>query len=494
MTKYYVAGDGALWTQPNGPNTKPEFLGCHTLGDVSKPRGSLNLMYCRDPSKPRSYEVIGSYRSAPGPITTSVETQMSEVADYLERMDCPFPLYALKISCGRMDVFDNFERAVVLLDAEVVTEGYTNLVSRVPDDENPSLENFDIEAQDLFHGFDLKATRQSTTETEALNDVHFCGGEICEGDCGPAQSLCKLGYAVGDAAAGSPSNEADVIETLDGSTWADTGDNPFGAAEDIAVDTCFSIGTVTRIIVGRGTTDLGNPAEIAYSDDGGDTWANVNVGGVNGQYFTGPDSIFALDMYHIWAVTSGGYVYFSEDAGATWTAQESGVITAAALNCIHFADKDNGFAGGDGDVLISSTDGGDNWAAVTATASGDDILTIHCLSEYRAWCGTDGGEIYFTHDSGTTWTQRSFSANEGSGRVTSVKFTNPYVGALTYNYLHLAVTYGQFYYTINGGYSWRQVTVPSNIGLNSLFICEPYLMYAVGEVQDGTAMILKIHD
>ena len=175
MSKFYVAGEGSLWVQPNGPNTKPEFLGCHTLGAVTVPRGSLNLMYCRDPSMPKSYEVIGSYKSAPGAITTSIETQLSEVADYLERIVCPFPLFILKMECGRIDVFNNYARALVLLETDISSEGYDNMVSRQPEDENPTLQTFDLEAQSRFHAFDLHAVRQSTTETEALNDVHFCG-------------------------------------------------------------------------------------------------------------------------------------------------------------------------------------------------------------------------------------------------------------------------------------------------------------------------------
>lgn len=494
MTKYYIAGEGALWAQPDGPNTKPQFLGCHTLGDITVPRGALNLMYCKDPSKPKAYQVVGSYRSAPGAITTSITTLLSEVADYLERWDCSGPIFAHKVSCGRMDVFDVYDRSFVFKDAEVTSRGLSGMASRTPDDETETLQSFDIEAQDSFDAFDLKAVRQSTTSLQPLNDVHFCGDERCEGDCGEAQRKCELGYAVGDGIAGSPAGIADVLETLDGATWAVTDDEPFAVGEDIAVVTCFAIGSgIKRVLVGRGTTDALNPAEIAYSDDGGDTWTNVDVGTTDGQFFTGPDAIFALDMYHIWAVTSGGYIYFSEDGGATWVAQEEGVITAGDWNGVHFADEDFGFVIGDTDVIASSTDGGTNWAAVTATGPGDNLLSIRCLSEFRAWVGTDGGELYYTHDAGTTWNARAFS-DSGAGTVPSIDFINPYVGAFVYNYLHLAVTYGRVYYTINGGYSWRQVTVPTNMGLNSIFVCEPYLMYAVGEIQGTTPVILKIHD
>ena len=256
--------------------------------------------------------------------------------------------------------------------------------------------------------------------------------------------------------------------------------------------TCFPIGAgVSRTIVGRGTTDGANPAEIAYSDDDGATWTPVDVGVVDGQFFTGPDSIFALDMYNIWAVTTGGYIYYSDDSGVTWTAQESGVITGAGnFNCVHFADRDYGFAGGDGDVIASTTDGGVNWGAVAATTLGGDIDTIRCLNQYRAWVGTDDGQIFYTTDAGAVWFERAFTGS-GAGAVPSLDFYNMYVGALIHN---SAGGVGSIHFTIDGGYSWRTVTVPTNSGLNSIFICEPYLMYAVGERQGHNAMILKIID
>ena len=32
--KPFIAGNGVLYVQVNGPTTKPEYLGCHDLGDV----------------------------------------------------------------------------------------------------------------------------------------------------------------------------------------------------------------------------------------------------------------------------------------------------------------------------------------------------------------------------------------------------------------------------------------------------------------------------
>ena len=48
----FTAGQGAVWVQPSGPNTKPMYLGCHEVGEVSEGQGDVTLLYC--PSAARS--------------------------------------------------------------------------------------------------------------------------------------------------------------------------------------------------------------------------------------------------------------------------------------------------------------------------------------------------------------------------------------------------------------------------------------------------------
>jgi len=54
MAYHFLAGNGSLWIQPDGPNTQPQFLGCHKLGDVEQAQGDVTLLYCKDPAPPTS--------------------------------------------------------------------------------------------------------------------------------------------------------------------------------------------------------------------------------------------------------------------------------------------------------------------------------------------------------------------------------------------------------------------------------------------------------
>jgi photosystem II stability/assembly factor-like uncharacterized protein len=486
MGDQLLAGEGAIWVQPDGPNTTPYYLGCHTLGDIDEPRGDLNLLYCPDPSQPNLWKVNRSYKSEPGPITTSIEAALQATADYLERVKCPFPMYVHKVTCGRMDVFDSFDRTFILGDVDITSIGLSNLTSRQPGDQEGSLQTFEIAAQSIVRGFKPTLNRVSTAVTESANKIVSAGQGICAGDCGPAEDLCDTLYAICDAA-GAATAEV-MVSTDRGATWAATSADPFTTDEDIQGLTVVQIDRDThRVIVGRGSTDAGNACEIAYSDDGGATWTAVDVGSTNGEYVPNGHSIFALDRYHIWVGTDGGYIFFSDDGGATWTAQESAVIHSAAYNAIYFVDESNGWAVGAADVIARTTDGGSTWSQVTATGGANAIQCVLPFNQYRAWVGDAGGDLYYTADGGTTWTQREFSG-DGVGAVNDIQAYDEHLLFMVHDN---ATPVGRILMTINGGYSWLALTTPDNDGINSIHICEPYEAYFVGEAESSTTFVGK---
>ena len=68
----------------------------------------------------------------------------------------------------------------------------------------------------------------------------------------------------------------------------------------------------------RGTVESDYGARASISDDWGATWSEVNVGGVaNGSYINGA---FKYGVGLIWIVGNGGYIWYSEDRGDSWTA------------------------------------------------------------------------------------------------------------------------------------------------------------------------------
>jgi photosystem II stability/assembly factor-like uncharacterized protein len=479
-----------LWVQPDGPNGDKYFLGCHDVDDITEPGGASNLIRCfrADGS---GWDIIGTTKDPPDPVDITITAPLYETADWLETVRCPATLYLTGSLCGRTDLFAAYKRAFALNLAEATDKGLMGLAKR--EESVESMQSFTYSARPPVHRlFEMSIARLTTTETEALNDIVFCNAAKCADSCGAAEDICEDGYAVGDAAAGSPTNTADVIATTDkGATWAATAADPFAGGEDIISVQCFDIDSeTTRILVAR-EADGAAAMEVAYSDDAGATWTLVTVGATVGQGANYGGALLALDMNHIWLVTDGGYVYFSDDGGESWETQDPGNATTDDLNAIAALSSDILMAVGDSDAVIFTEDGGDTWVAVTATGGGNNLLTVEANPYGIWWIGDDSAELYYSYDDGTTWTQRTGWLGSGTGTITDIQFYNELCGFMTHND---GSSVGRILRTIDGGNEWFRINLPTGVtngGLNALHVCNCNLVYAVGEASGGTAVIYK---
>jgi photosystem II stability/assembly factor-like uncharacterized protein len=408
----------------------------------------------------------------------------------MERVVCPANIFVHKVSCGRRDLFTNYDRSFIFRSASITSRGLSNLAVREPDSEGRSEMSFDLSMEEVIRIFDLASAQQSIGATGDLTGVHFCKDQKCDDSCGPATGLCQYGVVVGKVLTGSAAGFAQIYITLDGGgTWTPAATNPFGAGEDIGAVTCFLTARNTvRILVARGSAGAG-PAEVAYSDDDGATWTVVAVGATNAQYVNQAEGLFALDLYNIWMVTNGGYIYHSEDSGESWTAQESGVLTAATLNAVVFADELNGYAAGNTNVIMSSLDGGVSWTLLTGPAGkgADHVLALEVIDANKAWLGYSDGELWYTIDGGTTWHQRTTALFSG-GTIDYLHFESALIGWMLHN---TAGPVGTVYRSIDGGFTWEATTMPTNAGLYAIHACDPNLAFVVGDVVGGTGFVGK---
>lgn len=491
---FILAGEGAIFIQPNGPNTKPEYLGCHQLDDLEEPLGDLTVLWRKDPTGPNRWKAVGSYQGEPGVIGTSIVFDTKKSIDYLEKQVCPFPLYVLHMGCGRSNTFNNWDRAFVLEETTITSRTRSGLAVKNAEDQTHGETTAEVSALKMLLTSAYALTRSGTSETEALNDIAVDPDDVCAGDCGDREELGKNMFGAGDTLAGSALNKADMSYTLDhGINWLFNGSKPLGSAEIIASIVVVQVDvSTTRIIVARGTADAGNPMEVAYSDNNGLTWSNANVGSVNNQYAIGSKALYAYDYYNIWCVTTGGYIYKSTDGGVTWVAKTSGTLTAQNLTGINFCgDGKYGVAVGANNTILKSVDKGESWAVVTGPTgqAAVQINTVSILTPNRIWLGYNDGKIYYSHDGGTTWNRREGWAQNGvTGSIPSMDWFDVYFGAFIFN---TAAPVGSIYITINGGYDWKKYDY-TNSGLNSIIVLSPLEIWAVGEPNGGTAVILKV--
>jgi len=474
----FLAGQASVWVQPGGPNTKPEFLGCHGIGDVEEPQGDVTLLYCPNPASAGKFMVKNSFQGAPGSPTFSIDTDIRKTADYLETVKCPVPIFVHKVTCGRRDDFTNFERTFIFRQSRITTRTLSNLAARTPDDEDESLQSFDFSAEEILRAFNLQANRVTISETEHINNIAVGGEDRCESDCGDTQDFGDIVVAVCDAP--DYMTAANVLLTQNAGAPVATAADPFGIGEDIRGVVIFKVGkTTTRILVARGTTDGGNPAEVAYSDDYGVSWTNVNVGATNGEYVSNGHALFALDARNIWLGTNLGNVYFSEDGGIVWTKQ-----TTAALSdnvaAISFIDDTYGFLLVDDGEVYKTIDGGTTWSSVTAIGTFGTGTDIEAIGRYFVYASATDG-LYYSHDAGTTWALRA------SYNIGAIDYRNELEG--------LAVggaPAGLIYQTFDGGYSWGATPTISNQGMLDVQWVNSQLAWICGRTQNGTGFLAKM--
>lgn len=477
--------NGSLWIQPGGPNTVVYYLGCHDLGDITVPKGSKELQQCFLPDG-SGWEVISETEKPPEVITLSIEVPMGKTADWLESVPCPSTLFVMQRDCGLANVWGNYARGLTLQLSSITSEKYAGLVKR--QDDVPSLMTFELQARPpLGKVWKPKSSRVTTTETRELTDIAKCGGSSCASSCGPATTVCQTLYKSSKAGGGA----ASVWKSDDnGATWTELAGHPFAATEDISAIECIQTGNGFRLIATRGTTDAGNPAEAAYSDDDGATWTNVVLGTVNGTFVPDHLSLFALDFEHVWITLTDGYIFFSDDAGTTFIAQAESITED--LTCIHFMDELNGLVGGVNNSLVVTSDGGDSWTVIAGPASqaADNITAVQLLSPYHYWITYSDGKFYYTDDGGDTWYERTIIGATPND-IHDLMFFDQLCGWMTFSNTSYLTDYSTVARTIDGGKTWELLDTVSNEGLWALLVCSCNYAYAVGGVMNGTPVIAK---
>lgn len=510
---YFDADAGIIWVQPDGPNTEPQPLLCHNLDSIDEPLGDTATRLCRTAAG--GFKAVHRSQGFPGEGTFTIEAWLPKTRGWLQRQvarRCPIPVYVHMVSCGRKDLFLNYDYGELGKNAMITSRGKASLVRASADAgegaADMSMMTFDMSVEPLSPEYwKLVESRRTIAEDEDLRDIAFCNPGQCLGPCGALEDICTDGAIVTDATAGSPSNTADVWFTVDGgATWTLGGADPFAGGEDIASVVCFQIDrNTTRHLVARGTLDGTAVMEIAYSDDAGTTWTNVNVGTTTSEFAMHSGALFALNSRNIWLVTDQGNVYYSSDAGLTWTDQGAPIPGAGVeeLYYVHFIDENYGWTVGDNNHAMYTTDGGEHWTIVTGPGGAFDLTCVATIDAFRVWVGRGGGtgSLWFSNNSGTNWTQRALP-NEG-GTITyigDVDFVDEFCGAVC-GIIEIAATdYPIIWRTFNGGFSWEPYYDANNAldgavnhqGNNAVWVCDYNHMYAVGEVSDATGVVAEL--
>ncbi len=176
------------------------------------------------------------------------------------------------------------------------------------------------------------------------------------------------------------------LSPLDGTNWAAV--TPTGIPEDTAIWSITMIDT---------TLFAGTTGNIYKSSDNGNTWTEVSSGiPVNARITS-----LVASGNTIFAGSASDGVFITTNGGTSWTAINSGLVDThisqlAAMGTKLVAVTLNG--------VFASDNNGLSWEADSSS-----LKNINCfvVVNNQLFAGTDDSGVYFSIDSGATWTSAS---------------------------------------------------------------------------------------
>jgi hypothetical protein len=503
-TSIFSNKDTRTWVQEDGVGEAFVLYGCHALTNWSRDYGETTYIKCKSPDEYGKKDIKETIQGDPDEPTFTVEAFTSQELDFLLGLDCPIDWQVHFGSCSSPSDFTGFVKIRQFYQSTKTSESESD-VDYIGDEEDGEIRiSVEFSSEDIVEIVQVSVTQSNNgvTEAQGFNDIAFLRTARCEGDCGAEIRACYWGVAVADSNYGVAT--ANVWYTQDrGGTWTVCAVDPFSAT-DANLSSCVILPgtTAPRIIVFRGNVSGIYGARASISDDWGATWTEVDMGGVvDGSNVNGA---YAYSSGLIFAVGNAGYMWYSEDRGASWT-EVTGTTTGVSVELwdVHTPDGVNIFICGSDDTIITSSEGPDGaWSDITGPADGtENLYTIQSPTQYRLIVGgeVDAGTecLWISADGGTTWTASAFTGST-AGVVRRVRLSDK---AKRNHYVMIHGTNNgatrrwgpgtSFYFhrTLDGGANWLRENLITNNGLNGLAVCNINRAFAAGETVGGIGEI-----
>jgi photosystem II stability/assembly factor-like uncharacterized protein len=203
---------------------------------------------------------------------------------------------------------------------------------------------------------------------------------------------------------------------------------------------------------------VGELGSVLRTDDGGATWTRQSTG-IKKPFL----AISCVDRETAWIGGKSGVLYHTTDGGAAWRPLASG--TKKHIFDLEFRDRSRGLAVGDWGLLMYTEDGGQHWTRVgmpehfELSPMAEDIglepadIILYAVSladDTHGWTVGEFGTIMATEDGGRTWRQQTSPVET---TLFGVHFANGREGwavGIDAEILH----------TTDGGRTWREIEAP----------------------------------
>ncbi len=478
-------GDSRIFVQTLGINARNpyDYYGCMMLEDVEQDLGDVESVYCPDPNQRNAWVIVDEIVGTQSMGSTSFQTQARrDGADAIRELKdrrCLTNWQVVRSRCARPDDFSEWDSKLVLRNTRLTSftqaggnplSGDDNAVSQLSGDLS-FWESYVLKK--INFGEQADATALAEILDGLFNDNVQCG------DCGPASDGCNKAYFLAKANTGSPGLAAQIVFTLNGTTWStrDVSAITTGASK-IAVMGNF-------LLVFTTTTPGHKYIALADLNAGTGSWATITSG-----YVEEPRAVWVKGANEAYLACDLGYIHKLTGANKAATTVTDGSVTTQNLAAIH-GRGNTIVAVGASNAVIVSRNGGRTFSAVTGPAVGVALTACWVVNDYQWFVGTGTGLLYYTDDGGVSWVNMGVDSDITS--INDIEFYDETTG-------YMAVTQGvrgRVYRTTTGGYEWLY-TAPhlnglvANTRMNCVAVCGPNKVAAGGLALDGSDGIIAI--
>ena len=477
------------------PDHEPAYEPCWRVGGIDHGLGDVERIECPDPDSYSKWIEVAQIQTTESRPTTDIQgrypvNEESKMAR-LARRRCIIDIQNHLGRCTDPRNFNDCEKAVIFEDV-LITNYSTSELGALTTDANAVIdETGAISASRWYEALPIKfASKGDDVVTNPVIDVVICDSASC-GDCEDESDGCQKVFAVDDGATGSPGTAPDVLYSSDkGATWAADDVNSLASGEAATGIACVD---EYAVVISNASNSLHYKAKSDILDGVALGWAEVTTGFV----VTGePNDIWSTGTY-AFIVGDGGYVYGTSDPTTGVTVLDAGVATTDNLNAVHALNENFAVAVGATDAIIY-TRNGTSWQVATATGGGNNLLAVWVVNENLWWVGDDGGSLYYTLDGGNTWTEVTLPGT-GWTDVNDIAFATKSVGRIAVD--KSGTPKGFVLETWDGGASWTALprgtgtgTYPANDVMKALAVCsnDVNLCVAVGTADNGTDGVIMV--
>lgn len=462
-----LAGNARAFIQAGGinPGVAHDYMGCMFLDSPNQDLGTPDPVYCPSPSQRGKWDIIGVVNKTPSlgtaDFTMHASKFLTDIWFDLKDRGCQFNMQVIAGTCQRPDQFDQWDAKLIFMGVNLNNIGLTGLNPLTGDDNAPVDWTGTVSFQDwkIVRPIKFSERADATVVAEVLDGFYF---DIATcGDCGTPSDGCNAVYVLTIANSGSPGLSSQIVYSLDkGRTWTSV---------DIP-----SLGGLS----GNRAAPMGDKIVVVSQAGGNHHYSpvtSVNAGTPNWTAVTGyvstkgPRAIFVKSSNQAFVAAAGGYIYYLTGATATPSVLTDGSVTTQDLNDIHGFGETIVAVGGSNAILHSDNDG-DSFSLVTGPAVGVNLTAIWVFNKTIWFVGTGNGRLYYTLDSGSTWTQ--ISLGSGVSVINDIRFENDVVGYLAAEINGVASVFR----TSDSGNTWQNTSphiksLPTAVRTNFVYPC-----------------------